>query len=57
MVIETIFFEEIRFKVLGKTMICNMPCMHDEFLYLKTWDVTEKHSKWFSACLSWNSKI
>jgi hypothetical protein len=41
MVIETIFFEEIRFKTLEKTMICNMPCMHDEFLYLKTWDVTD----------------
>jgi hypothetical protein len=23
-----------------KAQICNMPWMHDEFLYLKTWDVT-----------------
>jgi hypothetical protein len=41
MVNETILFEEIRFKTLEKTMICNMPCMHEEILYLKTWDVTD----------------
>jgi hypothetical protein len=34
---ETIFFEGIIFKTLEKTLICNMPWMHDEiFIFEKS---------------------
>jgi hypothetical protein len=41
----TVIFDEICFKTLYDSQFCNMPCMHEGFLYFKkTWDVTENYS-------------